>query len=175
MNTSNNNPYAPPSAKVGDVVDNTSQELAGRGVRLGAALLDGLIAGLFVYVPLLIGLGSSLATIATNPEAILPLLLGAAGLAALVGLIIWGTITFILVKRNSQTIAKKILGIKVVRSDGSPITLARIFFLRNVVNALIGFIPFVGGIYSLVDHLFIFADSRQCLHDKIADSIVIKA
>jgi hypothetical protein len=39
------------------------------------------------------------------------------------------------------------------------------------VNTLISFVP----LYTIVDHLFIFGESRQCLHDKLADTIVIQA
>ena len=55
--------------------------------------------------------------------------------------------------------------------DGAPVTLGRLFWLRNLVNGLIGVIPF----YAFIDHLFIFGDSRQCLHDKLADTLVVKA
>jgi hypothetical protein len=30
-------------------------------------------------------------------------------------------------------------------------------------------------LFGIIDALFIFGDARQCLHDKIADTIVIKA
>ena len=80
-----------------------------------------------------------------------------------------------LVKRNGQTIGKKLAGIKVVRSDGSKASLGRIFWLRNIVNAIPSAIPFLGSLYGLVDHLFIFGDKRQCLHDKIADTVVVTA
>jgi len=73
------------------------------------------------------------------------------------------------VVRNSQSIGKKIMHIKVVRSDGTPVTLGRLFWLRNVVNGLISIVP----LYGLIDALFIFGESRQCLHDKIADTIVV--
>jgi len=63
------------------------------------------------------------------------------------------------------------LGIKVVRSDGTSIPLGRIFWLRNFLNALISIVPF----YGLIDALFIFGESRQCLHDKLADTIVVRA
>jgi uncharacterized RDD family membrane protein YckC len=63
------------------------------------------------------------------------------------------------------------MGIKVVRKDGSKASLGRIFFLRNVVNIILAFIP----LYGLVDALLIFGESRQCIHDKIADTIVVKA
>jgi uncharacterized RDD family membrane protein YckC len=75
------------------------------------------------------------------------------------------------VSENGQSIAKRMLGIKVVRADGSAITLGRIFWMRNILNTLISFIP----LYGLVDALFIFGESRQCLHDKLADTIVVRA
>jgi uncharacterized RDD family membrane protein YckC len=84
-------------------------------------------------------------------------------------------ITIVLVHRNGQTIGKKLVGIKVVRTNGARASLGRIFWLRNVVNGIPQVIPFVGYIYMLVDHLFIFGDKRQCLHDKIADTIVVTA
>jgi uncharacterized RDD family membrane protein YckC len=88
-----------------------------------------------------------------------------------VGVIAWGWLTILFVSRNGQSIAKKMLGIKVVRSDGSPASLGRIFWLRNVVNTVLAFVPF----YGVVDALLIFGEARQCVHDKIADTIVIKA
>ena len=36
-------------------------------------------------------------------------------------------------------------------------------------------VPFVGGLVSLVDALLIFRDDRRCLHDEIADTIVVTA
>jgi uncharacterized RDD family membrane protein YckC len=71
------------------------------------------------------------------------------------------------------------VGIKVARKDGSRASLGRIFWLRNVVNTLVGMVllivPFVGGLYSLIDALMIFGEQRRCCHDYIADTIVIRA
>lgn len=174
MSTAQPNPYAPPSANVADTGGSSDTvEQAGRGVRLGAAIIDGLVVGLLVYVPaLVVGGMNSLVTAASDPAAAF---LGPFGIAAGVGFLVWAVITFILVKRNSQTIGKKLLGIKVVRSDGSHASLGRIFWMRNVVNAIPSMIPIIGYFYGLVDHLFIFTETRQCLHDKIADTIVVKA
>jgi uncharacterized RDD family membrane protein YckC len=58
-----------------------------------------------------------------------------------------------------------------VRVDGSPVSLGRLILLRNVVVWVLSLIPMFG----IVDVLFIFGESRQCLHDRIADTIVIKA
>jgi uncharacterized RDD family membrane protein YckC len=175
------NPYAPPKAVVRDAEIDSESAMASRGSRLGAALLDGLIAFL-AGIPILIALGSNLAAIgasgATDTTAItMAILQNARGGLAVSGLLWLGLIavTIVLVHRNAQTLGKKMVGIKVVRSDGSRATLGRIFWLRNVVNLLPSLIPIVGNLYGLIDSLFIFSDKRQCLHDKIADTIVIRA
>jgi uncharacterized RDD family membrane protein YckC len=172
MNTIQPNPYAPPKAEVGDADDGSSQvELAGRGERLGAAILDSIIGGVLVALALLIGMDWNAAAAGNWQAAFNPIGLGIAG----IGFIVYVAITIYLVNKNGQTMAKKMLGIKVVRSDGSRASLGRIFWLRNVVNAIPGAIPYIGNVYSLVDSLFIFNDQRQCIHDKIADTIVVKA
>ena len=156
------NPYAPPTAMVLDVIDPAEQSvLAERGARLAAAILDSIIFIAMVYVPLI------LAVIVDDSGVI-----SAIGLAvALVGFSAWAWLTVLYMKRNGQSIAKKVLSIKVVRTDGSPVSLGRLIWLRNVVNWLISIIP----LYGLIDSLFIFGEPRQCLHDKIADTIVVKA
>lgn len=164
------NPYAPPQAEVSDFVDdNDTVEPASRGIRLGGWAIDAVI-GILLSLPIMIAAGFNfLAMLDPN------LLLGAAGLLTLLGFIAWAVVTVVLVKRNGQTIGKKLVGIKVVRSDGSRASLGRIFWLRNVVNVLPGFIPLAGSFYFFIDHGFIFGEKRKCVHDMIADTIVVKA
>jgi uncharacterized RDD family membrane protein YckC len=81
---------------------------------------------------------------------------------------IWLTVRYVL--RNGQSIAKKMTKIKVVRRDGSPVSFGRIFWMRNVANGILSIIP----LYGLIEVLFIFSESRQCIHDKLADTIVVK-
>jgi uncharacterized RDD family membrane protein YckC len=165
------NPYAPPQAQVSDANDRDAQaELAGRGERLGAAILDSII-GLVVALPLIIGMDWNAVAAGNYAAAFSAVGLGVTGLLSLVYI----AITIYLVHKNGQTIAKRMIGIKVVRSDRSRASLARIFWLRNVVNMIPSVIPYVGNVYGLVDAVFIFGDSRQCIHDKIADTIVVKA
>lgn len=161
------NPYAPPQAVVLDIADpRLDTRLAERGTRLVASILDGLIFAGMVYLPLIL---TSVATSAESRDGGggMGVVIGA--LLTLVGFVAWSWLTIRYVVRNGQSIGKKITGIKVVRSDGTPVTLGRIFWLRNVVNGLISIIP----LYGLIDALFIFGESRQCLHDKIADTIVV--
>jgi uncharacterized RDD family membrane protein YckC len=157
------NPYAPPQAKVVDIADeNEDFELAGAGVRLGAYVIDSILATIVMAIVVL----ALYLSLADKPGAGITWLMALVSSAVLIGL----NVMYVL--QNGQSIAKKWLGIKVVRSDGSRASFARIFWLRNVVNNLI---TSVIGLYFIVDSLLIFGDSRQCVHDKIADTIVVVA
>lgn len=162
------NPYAPPRGEVRDAAAE-SLEPAERSQRLGAFLLDGVAGFVMIYLPALMLL---LATgVLDDTVEIDDTTLATAGLLCLIGFIAWVWITALLVARNGQTIGKRLLEIKVVRSDGSMASLGRIFWLRNFVNWLLSVIP----LYVLVDLLFIFGERRQCIHDLIADTIVVRA
>ena len=165
------NPYAPPLASVRDIAERHSMnDPADRGTRLAAAIVDSIIFGAMVYAPLMFAMisGSAKAESGTaNTDTTLVL---AAGLT-FVGFVVWCWLTISRMKANGQSIAKKFLHIKVVRTDGSPVSLGRLIGLRNIVTMLISFIP----LYSILDMLFIFGESRRCLHDKLADTIVVKA
>jgi uncharacterized RDD family membrane protein YckC len=171
---STTNPYAAPKSRVADVDDVVDLVLAGRGARFGAYLVDGIITACIVYVPMIVTgafSGAMAQSMAGDPLALYRSFVGVGGLISLIGMIAWIVITIRLVSQNGQTIGKKLLNIKVIRSDGSKASLGRIFWLRNVVNSLLSIIPF----YLLVDLLFIFGERKQCLHDKIADTIVVNA
>jgi uncharacterized RDD family membrane protein YckC len=166
------NPYAPPRAAVLDIADPHASALpADRGTRLGATMLDGIIFTVMVYAPITIaavaGGAAGSATGGGAARAILVVFV----LLTLAGFIAWCWLTIKYVKRNGQSIAKKLLAVKVVRTDGSAVSLGRLFWLRNIVNGLISIVP----LYGIVDALFIFGESRQCLHDKLADTVVVKA
>ena len=134
-------------------------------------VLDSIAFLAMVYGPLLVfGVMTAFASTPTNAQGAGALL--TVGLAAaLVGFAVWCTITVRFLLRNSQSIGKKILGIKVVRSNGTPVSFSRLFWLRNFLIWIVSLIPLFG----IVDSLFIFGESRQCLHDKIADTIVVVA
>jgi len=156
--------------------------LAERGARLLAASIDELIL-LGIALPMVFGAVPTIITLVsggTDPELIdtsdiLRAMVGGPGtIVTVVALIAWSVITAWLVAANGQSIGKRIVGIKVVRTDGSRASFARIFLLRNVVNGLPNLLPYVGWLYQLVDPLLIYQESRQCLHDRIADTIVVR-
>lgn len=72
--------------------------------------------------------------------------------------------------RWGQSIGKRLTGIKVVRRDGSPMELWRLIVMRNL---LLGVINTFCNLAGLVDVLMIFTQDQRCLHDYLADSIVI--
>ena len=164
------NPYQAPSAHVEDVNDNEDSELAERGTRLGAVILDSLIflvPGLFAIIPAMLSMRGNAAE-AMGIGATIAVSVGVLGMLVVL------VIDLVMLHRSGQTIGKRMLNVKIIRSDGSRAGLTRIFFLRMLVPGLIGGIPFVGFIFTIVDPLFIFQESRRCVHDLIADTVVIK-
>ena len=174
------NNYAPPKSEVADVVPGDDIK-ASRGSRLGAAIIDSLI----IFIPMIPAYAHAMPLIAAaagpgaprNAFAVWAVIAGTGGwfYLGLLWMVIMLIINGMLAYKNGQTIAKKWLGIKDVRTDGSRVSFARIFWLRNVVNICISFIPLIGSFYGLIDGLFIFGPAKRCVHDYIADTIVVRA
>jgi uncharacterized RDD family membrane protein YckC len=177
MATESSNLYAPPRSDVKDVGGDEALALASRWARLGAVIVDGLV-GFIWFTPAYV---TNFATIAQqsrgNPMAVWINLAKTGGwfYVGVLGALVVLAIDLNLLARNGQTIGKKLLGIKVVRVDGSPVSLVRVFFVRYVCNTFLTLIPLFGSLYSLVDCLMIFGESRRTVHDRIADTIVIQA
>jgi uncharacterized RDD family membrane protein YckC len=177
MATESSNLYAPPKSAVKDVGGDETLESASRAARLAAVMLDGLL-GFVWFTPAYIANFATIAQQSRGNPAMVWINLAKTGgwfYLGLLGALIVLAIDLTLLARNGQTIGKKLLGIKVVRVDGSPVSLFRVFFLRYVCNTLLTLIPLFGSLYSLVDCLMIFSESRRTVHDRIADTIVIKA
>lgn len=72
---------------------------------------------------------------------------------------------------EGQTIAKKLLGMRIVLRNGSSPGFFQGVLLRSWGITLLGMIPFV----SLLNILFIFGEPRRCLHDYLAGTYVINS
>jgi uncharacterized RDD family membrane protein YckC len=159
------NPFAPPQAEVADVPV-AGPALAGRGSRLLAVIIDGaLMAGLFWLLSLVTSINvfsgeASMSTLVVNTA---------------LGFVLFLLVQGVLLVRHGQTVGKRMLGLRIVRRDGSRVGAGRMLGLRYGLGWLINLVPVVGGIYSLVDALLIFRASRLCLHDQIADTQVVIA
>ena len=166
---SDDNRFAPPLAHVEDV-DQGPGVLAGRWTRLGATLIDALLAGLAFGLLALVSPFNIFAPPASS-SGIWMLMVQNLVLGFILFLVIHG---YLLATRG-QTVGKALLKIKIVRSDGSPASFARIVGLRYLTTSVLASIPLVGTLYGLLDVLLIFRASRRCLHDNIADTIVVTA
>jgi uncharacterized RDD family membrane protein YckC len=164
-------PYRAPQAAVAyQGQASANLELAEAGTRLVSRLLDGLI-GFGVALPgmLLLFAGAAGGSGEFSVVSGLGLLLIFAGL---IGLLIYN---IRMLAESGQTIARKKMGIRIVRSNGEQATLGRLIGYRWGIPTLIGVVPLVGFLFSLVNILMIFRQDRRCAHDHIADTIVVKA
>ncbi len=151
----------------------SGMELASPWVRLGAVLLDSIIACL------VLGPGFGLLAVAgafAHPDTPnTPMLLAGAGTLCLGALVLLAVQLYLLVTRG-QTLGKKLLGIRIVTFDTEENPgFVKVFLVRAFINGLIGAVPILGGIYSLVDALFIFRSDHRCIHDLLAGTKVVKA
>ena len=163
------NPYAAPVARVAQQADAGGDFVkSSRGARLGAVLLDAV--PIFVVALIAAVAIPGMAKGRDNSTA-----LAFMGIVLVVGFVGFAAYQLINLHRTGQTFGKKMVGIRIVRTDGSRAGLGRIFALRYMVPGLIGAIPLLGPIFSLIDPLFIFNDERRCIHDMIADTIVVDA
>jgi uncharacterized RDD family membrane protein YckC len=160
------NVYAPPEARVDDVIPEGEHELASRLSRFGAQFLDGLSIGLIAFA---FGLVANFAGYKMDNPLLFQIVISVLALLCFLG------INGYFLAKDGQTLGKKALGIRIVRSDGGQATFGRILGLRYAPVWLVSMIPILGGVVALVDVLFIFRESRKCLHDNIADTIVVRA
>jgi uncharacterized RDD family membrane protein YckC len=160
--------YAPPMAEVADVPASGQAVLAGRGLRLVGSIIDGVILlGLFWLVGKI-----------TPWNIFSPSMANAGFLAMLgvqvIGFVLLAAVNGYLLATRGQTVGKLLLGMRIARPDGSATTLGRSLGLRYGVGYLLTSVPIVGMAFWLVDSLLIFRADRRCLHDLIADTIVVK-
>lgn len=170
------NPFASPVFEAYEADDEPDfrrprdADLPSRWLRLGAAILDGMILGA-VNIPLTFGLVMLLIEVAhylPRFELVITVL------EIIVPFVLYSLIQGVPLKKNGQTWGKKICGIKIVRPTGAPVQLSRLIGIRYFPLLVLAQIPLLKWI-CLIDILFIFTADKRCLHDLWADTIVVKA
>jgi len=137
---------------------------AGFGLRLIAVLIDGLVYTLALLLVAL-GLGGIIGQFgAANPQLLSMMIL----LALFVLLVLGSLYRVFFIGYCGQTPGKMVTRIKVVRTNGDEIGFGAAIF-REVIGKLISALLFGCG-YLMV----LFDDQKQGLHDKIADTYVVK-
>jgi uncharacterized RDD family membrane protein YckC len=133
---------------------------ASRGKRFVGAIIDGVL----VLVPMLFLL--AVVDGAQNEDSIMIMALLAIGVVAI--------FQAVLVTMYGKSVAKFVLGITIVKdADDQLPGFVHGVLLRMFVPGLISNIPLVGGIFGLVNPLYIFGEEKRCLHDLIAGTKVL--
>lgn len=170
-------------ASFSPAVTSSDLELASLGSRLGAAVIDRVIA-MICMVPGLVLMGPAFMTLiiaASRGEEPSFEEFSAAGLAlgafvTAVGWLIQFAVQLWMLTTRGQSIGKRLLNIRIVlfENNGNPGFL-HAWLLRNFVPGIIGLVPYLGFMFAIVDVCFIFGQQRRCIHDHIAGTKVVKA
>ena len=162
------NPYAPPLANLRSSEDVAEgAPLASRFTRFNAAIGDTLI-GICYAIPIFYLLGTwTYVSEGRNPP------LGPTIAGGVLGFLGFLLIRGYLLKTNGQTVGKYLAGIRIVDLNGNVPDFTKLILLRYLPISLVGLIPGVGSVMSLIDVLFIFRSDRQCVHDLLAGTKVI--
>ena len=164
------NPYAPSQSPAMFDRDMHEGELATLSERFSGAFIDGII-NLVTIVPLAFGAGVIIGSImGDTPTTNLIAQVG----GGLLGIGVFLAIQGYFLATRSQTIGKIAMKTKIVSDSGQPLPFGELYLKRYLIIQLIGILPFIGGLISIVDILLIFRSSRKCLHDEIAGTKVIK-
>ncbi len=161
--------YETPTTPSEEAGTPSGPDLAGRGRRLGAYLIDLIIAGIVLVILAVLNIGISFEDVARDPMT--QQMSTAGGIAYLV---IFMVINGYLLVTKGQTLGKLALDIRIVdaASNGAA-TAVKILGLRYVLVMLVGAIPIIGGLLGIIDFLFIFREDRRCVHDLIAGTKVV--
>ncbi len=136
--------------------------IADPGRRLLARLIETLLQG----GPALAGIGIGFATGSRDVMRLGLLASAAATFVVFVLSIVW-------LHRYGQSVGKRILGLRIVRANGERAGLTRLFLLRELLPLLVFLVPWVGAGAYFLDRVVVLANPRRCLHDYLADTIVV--
>lgn len=175
MEQDKKNVYAPTEVHIEDVVPAGQRPLATLGSRLAANLVDAIVMMVPLYAVVFAVYGSVFQPFLDAQKQGYAYQLGFSLAVGALGIALYAIINWKLLESGGQTVGKKLLGIRIVRTDGSSVGARHVLLRRYLPLAVVSQIPLIGSLLAVVDSLFIFRTSRKCLHDDIADTIVIKA
>jgi uncharacterized RDD family membrane protein YckC len=92
----------------------------------------------------------------------------------LAGYVIFLAIHWVFLNATGQTIGKKVAKTRIVTMDGQKPSMGNLAGKRYAFMNLVGIIPFIGGLLSIVNILFIFRKDRRCLHDLVGGTQVVQ-
>ncbi|MCM2575814.1 RDD family protein [Streptomyces meridianus] len=143
--------------------------LANRGRRLVARIIDALLIGIPV--------GAIMTFIVGGWDFADPNDTGRSGVVQLVVLLAYFVYEGIMLSNSGQTVGKKLMKIRVAMLDNGAVPAGRPGWYRAAVYSLPQIVPCCGFVFWLVNVLNCTWDKpyRQCIHDKVAKTVVVEA
>lgn len=161
------NPYQAPETTIVDPAQDG--QLAGRGERLAAALLDTVIM-LVLVCPVMFTTGYWQAAMSGQPPGF-----GTQLLYGLMGFVIFVLVQGYPLSTSGQTWGKRLMKIRIVDLQGEKPAFSTLIVKRYLPVQAVSLVPFLGNLAALVDVLMIFRADCRCGHDLIAGTRVVKA
>jgi uncharacterized RDD family membrane protein YckC len=162
------NPYSAPATDPTVATSFDGQlQLATLGQRFVGAIIDGLISAAII-IPISFALGIY-STRAGHQLSLMETI----GMG-LVGFAIFLAIHWVFLNATGQTIGKKVAKTRIVTMDGRKPSMGNLAGKRYAFMNLVGIVPFIGGLLSIVNILFIFRKDRRCLHDLVGGTQVVQ-
>ncbi len=162
-----------------DDLNEEKTELASRGSRLAAAIVDSIILMPISFFVMYFYLDISYYLQESNTDEFIEMLTGFGfydtlliSLPSILGYIVINYFTW---EKYGQSLGKRLLNIKMVTLEGDIPSIRSLVVERYLLVQGIGMVPGVGGLFALVDVLLIFGKERRCIHDIIARTKVVKA
>lgn len=131
--------------------------------RLGAASLDAIFFFILIAPATVFAMANRDTFQLGDPS--LPYIIGS--------LLVWLGVQSSLIAATGQSLGKRFVRIRITRANGASVGFVHGVLLRWWLVLVLGCIPSVGGLLRLVDTLAIFSSPRRCLHDRLADTIVV--
>jgi uncharacterized RDD family membrane protein YckC len=150
--------------------------LASRGDRLVAALMDGVIAGVFSF-PVMYYEG--LFSFALHQRVVVPVDLSVANWVLFLAW--YFLVNGYLLLNYGQTVGKRFLMIRICDHQTGTVPAFWRLVVRRLAPSLVSLVgvvfhqPWVGVLFAYADIAFIFRADRRCIHDWIAGTSVVRA
>lgn len=164
-----NNVFETPESDLTPETLTNQPELGSRWARLGAAIIDAIVIMLIV-IPIQYFLGAF-----DNLDAEVGMFdnIGYNLLMGLLGVLIYLIINGNLLLSQGQTVGKKLVGTQIVNDSTFQMANKGEIIKRYGTYFGCNLVPVIGGLLSLINILFIFGSTKQCLHDKVGGTVVI--
>ena len=151
---------------------------AGFWVRFGAVLLDGLIVGAIIAIPVILGIALITSSVTTDSFYNSTSVTNSGTLAVGILVCIIGWVLAVLYEplmtgrngvHNGQTLGRQAAGIRITNLQGGPISKGQAWGRYLFKAFFSGLIFYLGYLWMLWDA------NKQCWHDKVANTLVLKA